>query len=596
MGLRINTNVTAITAQRNLTLADARLFKSVQRLSSGLRINTAGDDPAGLAISEQLRAQIAGLNAAIVNSERAVNLVQTIEGSLNEVNSLLISMRELALDAANSGINNATSLAADQAELSNALQTITRISDTAQFSIQTLLDGTFENVVSLTSLNTIGLTNLAESTLRTGTYTINVSNITQAGATITSDPFDLLDNVALAGTGADGDPDGLAGGSHSLVVTEATGAYATSSTSAVLDGNSTLTATTITLASASGTSTVVFEGDEANTVANIVAEINAEARDLVNNDQFIAVNNGDGTYSIAIDSNNTAVGAAQTITITFADAATAQEYGFAAATVTAANGQNVGVQLDDGDILRLASGTTEFVVSDASGASLTLTFEVAFTTQNLIDGETLNVEVTPATFDVQLGAGPKMAVTSGETKTLSAGQDSQGNAIGTLDISFGFFNVPATDSSATISVVDNSIQFQVGPNPNQVVRISAQDISADKLARGIVNKSNFTSLEDLDITTVQGANDAVLLIDQGTDEISRLRARLGAFQKNTLETNLRSLRIAEENLSASESTIRDVDISSEVSEFTRNQILLSAGVSVLAQANAIPQTVLQLLG
>jgi flagellin len=596
MGLRINTNVTAITAQRNLTLADARLFRSVQRLSSGLRINTAGDDPAGLAISEQLRAQIAGLNAAIVNSERAVNLVQTIEGGLNEVNSLLISMRELALDAANSGINNATSLAADQAELANALQTITRIADTAQFSIQTLLDGTFENVVSLTSLNTIGLTNLAESTLRSGTYTINVSNIAQASAAITSDPFDLLDNVELAGTGADGDPDGLAGGSHTVVVTEATGAFTTSSTSAVLDGSSTLTATTITLASAAGTSTVVFEGDEANTVANIVAEINAEARDLVNNDDFIAVNNGDGTYSVAIDSNNTAVGAGQTITITFASALIAQEYGFAAASVTAANGQNVGVQLDDGALLRLASGTTEFVVSDANGGSLTLTFEVAFATQNLIEGATLNVDVTSATFDVQLGPGPKVEVTSGETTTLSAGEDTQGNPIGTLSIGFGFFNVPATDSSATISVVDNSIQFQVGPNPNQVVRISAQDISADKLALGVLNKSNFTSLEELDITTVQGANDAVLLIDHATDEISRLRAKLGAFQKNTLETNLRSLRIAEENLSASESTIRDVDISAEISEFTRNQILLSAGVSVLAQANAIPQTVLQLLG
>ena len=168
MGLRVNTNITAITAQRNLTLADARLFRSVQRLSSGLRINSAGDDPAGLAVSEQLRAQIAGLNAAIVNSERAINLVQTIEGALNEVNSLLIGMRELALDAANSGINNPTSLAADQAEITNAIESITRISDNATFSIQSVLDGTFENTVTLTSLNTIGLTNLANSTLRTG--------------------------------------------------------------------------------------------------------------------------------------------------------------------------------------------------------------------------------------------------------------------------------------------------------------------------------------------------------------------------------------------------------------------------------------------
>jgi flagellin len=596
MGLRVNTNITAITAQRNLTLADSRLFRSVQRLSSGLRINSAGDDPAGLAISEQLRAQIAGLNAAIVNSERAINLVQTIEGALNEVNSLLIGMRELALDAANSGINNATSLAADQAEIANALQTITRISDTTTFSIQTLLDGTFENQVSLTSLNTIGLTRYGDSTLATGSYTVSVTNITQASAQITSDPFDLLDNVALGGTGGDGDPDGLAPGSHRLVISEATGAHVTSDTAAIFDGSSTLSATTITISSSSGTSTVTFEGDETNTIANIVAEINDEARDLVNADDFIAVDNGDGTYSIAIDSNNTAVGASQTITIEFADAATAQAFGFATASVTAANGENVGVQLDDGDMLRLATGTTEFVVHDANGGALTLTFEVAFATQNLIEGATLNVEVTPATFDVQVGSGPKVSFTSGDTKTVSAGTDEQGNSIGTIDLSFGYFNVPPVDSSVTLSVVDNSIQFQVGPNPNQTVKISAQDISSDKLALGVINQSNFRSLNEIDVTTVQGANDAVLLVDQAIDEISRLRAKLGAFQQNTLETNLRSLRIAEENLAASESTIRDVDISQEIAEFTKNQILLSAGVSVLAQANAIPQTVLQLLG
>ncbi len=592
MGLRINTNVTAITAHRNLLLADSRLFRSVQRLSSGLRINTAADDPAGLAISEQLRAQIAGLNAAIVNSERAVNLVQTIEGALNEVNSLLIGMRELALDAANSGINNATSLAADQAEIANALQTITRISDTTQFSIQTLLDGTFENRVALTSPNTVGLQTMTNSTLMTGAYTLSITNITDASATITSDTFGLLSNVTLGGTGSDGDPNGLEPGAHSLVVSEATGAYVTSSTEAVFDGSSTLTATTITIVSAAGTSIVTFEGDEANTISNIVAEINAEATA----GDFVAVDNGDGTYSIIIDGNSTAVGTGQTITVLFADAATAQDYGYATATVTAANGTDVSVQLDDGATVSLATGTTNFVVYDADGGSLALTFEAAFSSQELVDGATLNVEVTAASFDVQLGSGPKVNMSSGETKTLSAGTDAAGEAVGTLDVSFGFFNVPTVDSSVTISVVDNSLQFQVGPNQNQVVRISVQDISSDKLALGILNDSNFANLSEIDVQSVQGANDAVTLLDEAIDEISRLRAKLGAFQQNTLETNLRSLNIAEENLMASESTIRDVDISAEISSFTRDQILLSAGVSVLAQANAIPQTVLQLLG
>jgi len=596
MGLRINTNVTAMTAQRNLTLADSRLFTSVQRLSSGLRINTAADDPAGLAISEQLRAQIAGLNAAIVNSERAVNLVNTIEGALNEVNSLLIGMRELALDAANSGINNATSLAADQAELANAITSITRISDNTFYSVQTLLDGACENTVTLASPNTIGLNTLVDSTLRSGTYTIGVSNITDASAEITSDTFGLLTNVALAGTGDDGDPTGLTTGSHSIVVSAATGSIVTSSPEGLLDGSSTLTATAVTITSASGSMVVTFEGTEENTVANIVAELNAEARDLTNNDDFVAVDNNDGTYSIAIDNNNTDVGATQTLTIDFASSAIAQEFGFATATVTEANGTNVGVKLDDGDVLRIATGTTEFVINDGNGGSLTLTFEALFSEQRVVDGATLSVDVAAAGFDVQLGSGPKTTFAAGDTKTVSAGNDSDGEPIGTLDISFGLTNIPAVDSAVTVDVVNNSIQFQVGPNPNQTVQVSARDISSDMLARGLVTKSGFTSLAELDVTTTQGANDSIGMIDKAIDEISRLRATLGAFQQNTLETGLRSLRIAEENLSASESTIRDMDISTEISEFTKNQILLSAGVSVLAQANAIPQTVLQLLG
>jgi flagellin len=572
------------------------MFKSVQRLSSGLRINTAADDPAGLVISEQLRAQIAGLNSAIANTERAVNLVNTMEGALNEVNSLLISMRGLALDAANSGINNVTSLAADQAEIANAIQTITRISDTTQFSLQTLLDGTFENSVTLASPNAGGITNLGNSSLRTGTYNLSVTNVTQASGIITSDPLDALNNVALGGIGLDGDPDGLAEGPHSILVTEATGAYVSSSNAGVLDGLSTLAATTITLTSSSGAIAVTFEGDETNTVANIVAEINAEARDLVNGDDFVAVNNGDGTFSILIDSNNTAVGAGETITVDFADDATAQAFGFTTATETAMNGQNVGVALDNGDMLRLSTGTTTFTLSDRNGGTLNLAMEAPFTSQNLVDGATLNVDIAAATFDATLGVGEAVSFKSGQTRTLNAGYDANGVQVGMLDVTFGLFNVPAGDTTTTISVIDRAMQFQVGPNPNQTVKISADDVSADQLAQGIMNDSNFASLADIDVTNVQGANNSILLIDRAIDEISGMRAEFGAFGKNTLETNLRSLRITEENLSAAESTIRDMDISIEISEFTRSQILLSAGVSVLAQANAIPQTVLQLLG
>jgi flagellin len=127
MSLRINNNIAAINAHRNLVMTTNNLSKSMEKLSSGYQINRAADNPAGLVISEQFRAQIAGLNRAISNSEGSINMIQTAEGSLNELNSLLISMRELAIHAANEGFNDTAQLEADQAEITNAIRTIDRI-------------------------------------------------------------------------------------------------------------------------------------------------------------------------------------------------------------------------------------------------------------------------------------------------------------------------------------------------------------------------------------------------------------------------------------------------------------------------------------
>ncbi len=127
MALRINHNITALNAQRNLALTTRSIGNVMEKLSSGFRINRASDDPAGLVISEQFRAPIADLNRAISNSEGSIAMIQTAEGSLNEINSLLVSMSELAIHAANEGFNDTNQLAADQAEIENAIQTIDRI-------------------------------------------------------------------------------------------------------------------------------------------------------------------------------------------------------------------------------------------------------------------------------------------------------------------------------------------------------------------------------------------------------------------------------------------------------------------------------------
>lgn len=141
MSLRINHNTSALNSHRNLAANQAKMAKTLEKLSSGLRINRASEGPAQLVISEQMRAQIAGLNQAIDNSETAVSLVQTTEANMSEINNLLVGIRQLAIHAANEGVNDEVMLEADQQEINNALETINRIARQAQFGNKRLLDG-----------------------------------------------------------------------------------------------------------------------------------------------------------------------------------------------------------------------------------------------------------------------------------------------------------------------------------------------------------------------------------------------------------------------------------------------------------------------
>jgi flagellin len=175
--LSLVNNLGSLVAQNNLNNASTALSTSLQRLSSGLRINSGADDPAGLVISEEQRAQISGLTTAITNTSKAVNVVQTAEGALNETNALLLQIRGLAVDAANSGANDSNTLAADQAQISNALNTITRIATTTQFGSNQLLDGSH---AATATTNNAKATATAGGTITSGTYNVAVTSAATA--------------------------------------------------------------------------------------------------------------------------------------------------------------------------------------------------------------------------------------------------------------------------------------------------------------------------------------------------------------------------------------------------------------------------------
>ncbi|MEN6372155.1 MAG: flagellin [Armatimonadota bacterium] len=186
MGLRINLNASALNAHRQLQNTDTAMSTSIERLSSGYRINRASDDPAGLAISENLRAQITGLGQASSNSSDAVNLIKTAEGALSEVHTLLRTMRNLALHAANTGANDSTATEADQAQITSDITALNRIASNTQFGTKTLLDGTatglaFQIGSNANQTTTVDISSVKASDI--GVSSIDVTSDAQAAIT-----------------------------------------------------------------------------------------------------------------------------------------------------------------------------------------------------------------------------------------------------------------------------------------------------------------------------------------------------------------------------------------------------------------------------
>jgi len=722
MSLRINNNIAAINAHRNLTQTTQQLSSSMEKLSSGYRINRASDNPAGLVISEQFRAQIAGLGRAIENSEGSINMIQTAEGALNEINNLLVSMRELAIHAANEGFNDVDQLAADQAEIANAIKTIDRISANTQFGTKKLLDGTKANIATITSSNSSGVT-IINSELTTGTHSIQATKTSDSSATLNTTSL----GVSLAGTA--GAPENLTQGIHKIDVLQASaGAEKTSSSIDINDAfgnpfeiNATQTAALFTsgaalvaaTAGSAGAYNVVLnyqENGEAvtgdQTVAVAIADGDSAAVQvskwntaLGNNTAlagkveaalggggelvFQTTNQGTqyslkmtsfdgidptslyGDFTVGTDrgaSNgvlnftiNTASNANVTSDVTVADGT----YTSLSSLVTAVNTalttafgligattkQDITAEVFNTDAVRFYSadegsdytmklntagsetyrlenalgltadtvalrGTDAIVSFDNYSTSITAVNydstrsvtlynkaedvmgrgSVDLTVAKAANGINLGnllLDVKAAGFEVRLDAGPGTSVTAGKDAIIYNADRTESLKI-RVDLN-------STGGTETIQNTDSSLVFQIGPNVGQTAKIAIKNMSASALGRNLAGNM-FRNLSEIDVTTVQGAQDGQSVIDAVINEVTTLRGTLGSFQKNSLESNLRNLRIAQQNLTSSESMIRDTDMAQEMSTFVKQQILLQAGTAMLAQANQVPQVVLSLFG
>ncbi len=472
---RINTNVASLIAQRGLAQSQGALNTSLQRLSTGLKINSGADDPAGLIASEGLRSEISGINQGISNSQQASNVISTAEGALGEVANLLLTVKGLVVQAANSGALSPDEIAANQLQVDSAVQSITRISNTTTFAGLQLINGNLGYVTS-------GVDNTK----------IDALNISQADfGTNSTVPVDV--NVL------------------------------TSARTAALEYTASSVPTSVTLQVSGnlGTQTLTFTS---GTTASAIA------------------------YAVNSISDSTGV----------------------AAKLTQAG-------------------------SVASGLTFTST---DFGSKNFV-----SVTAQKGTFNT--------VDTSGNAKTRVVGQDAVATINGALTTGDGLdlkVNTNALDLDLTLdksigigktsfAITGGGALFQLGPqvSSGQQVSIGIQSVAASQLGNSTVGYLN-------DIVTGGGSTlvggqsgKASQIIEQAITQVADIRGRLGAFEADTLNTNVNSLNVALENVTSSESQIRDADFAAETSNLTRAQILTQAGTSVLATANSTPQQVLSLL-
>ena len=480
MSFRVNTNVSAMNALRNVTMTGLESSKSINRLSTGLRINSAADDPAGLIISENFRAQIQSLGQAVRNNQDAINFAKTAEGALDEVNKLLRDARSLAIAAGNSATLDAAQIQANQSQLSSIVSSVSRIAQQTQFGQKKLLDGS----AGVTGAVTNGAN--FNSIYLTGSF--NAAALT-TNAAITVAVTQVADKAAVA-------------------------------SQAFAFGTTTMTAGSFTI---NGTT---FTTTTADTVDNVVTRINNAS----NQTGVRATYTTSGTITLT----QTSYGASQRVDLS-----------------------------DANGVLLAAAGSASDVGQDALA-------NVVIDTNGTTTGGLTTVAFTGGRY-------------GNAALTLT---DTDGNAITLTEAG----NAVASSLAGQVNV--GSANFQIGANSGQTTTLSLGNFAASQLGAGVVTGFN---LSNIDITSASGASDSLKVIDQAIADVAKSRGAIGNFQRNVLESNVRSLGVAKENLSATESMIRDTDIADEMTNFTRLQILSQSGISVLAQANSAPQAVLSLL-
>ena len=552
----INHNMNALNAHRNMGVNNTNAGKSMEKLSSGLRINRAGDDAAGLAISEKMRGQIRGLTQASRNASDGISLVQTAEGALNETTNILQRMREISVQSANS-TNTETDRAALQEELNQLTTEINRIGNTTEFNTQKLLNG------GAGSSSSSNITDAASASVTTGVFAAtDLSQVNNINATIKVDgtTFDisgaLKNNFQTA--------DELIAKLNDVTAGE-------KKLSDVVDINKNGTKLVFTAKSTGKSSSVEISSNTAD-VATLLGY-------------------GNAPISAKGEGNN----------------ATIQKHGLEAANVL---GNGAAINVNKGDSFKIQVGSDSAVSVKFDSAKK---YDVANTDANV-------AQAAREEYVKDVNAALQKAGLSDKVEaSLSNDNKLQLISKNGKDIKVTEGKVGEIDNTSTVKNVNQvvgagaqgagfEVNLQIGANSGQAMNLSIGDMRAAALGitgntgqAGFSSTNNVTNGTDtisteasLDITNATNASKAITAIDSAMEKVSSERAKLGAVQ-NRLEYTISNLDNTAENLTSAESTLRDVDMAKEMMEYSKNNILSQAAQSMISQANQQPQNVLQLL-
>ena len=657
--MRIQHNIMAMNAYRNYTNNVAAMKKNLEKLSSGYKINRAGDDAAGLAISEKMRAQITGLQTAQKNAKDGISLVQTAEGALTEVHDMLNRMVELATQSANGTYDNTTDRYQMQKEVNQLLEEIDRIADSSNFNGINLLDGT------------LGLNTDAFSVSAGDAYTAAVGAATTAAAL----------GTIHGGAGASFVNPSFTVNLKGLEISHAANGKATMTvggvklTSATL-GNAAATATASTIgakfaAAYSGTGTGKFV-----TIGGVDFKVTAAGSKLT----FTAIKNAGqatATTATAISTaaaktfNDAIKGA--TVQVTGAKDDTAYDHAIQDLKLAQAekSGGLFGADWDlsgvvaDGNSIVIGSRTFTFKMTAANstitGSNTVKIDNRKFTTasqqtaeairllsaksDNKIhisakDGNTIHVDMAGTAAQTANASTVekfknlfKVKTTAQDEKlastklTIDEGKLKEGNVISVGDKKFvykgsgsnGFTDAAGladklNDAGYTTTVSTVSGKKVLNIQGKQAAGVEAKDVAAPTiLGKGLTLQIGDTSEEwnqlnvavqdmhaanlgigNLKIDTEEAAQAAINKIKTAINTVSDVRGTLGATQ-NRLDHTINNLSVMTENIQDAESTIRDTDVAEEMMAYTKNNILIQSAQAMLAQANQVPQGVLQLL-